>query len=167
MENLKSEIKGLEADIKKLEEKIKTKKTKKNTTSARIQARIFLENIFAPYMTGICKAWGVSPEEGLRILIKENASLDRIAQDNPEALKELLNQPEIKAIASIASPLKDVTDEWLNEKMDVLFEVMVELRPDLAAVIAETPEGKEWYYVSMKGLRDLLFGVPKLNSVTK
>jgi len=131
-----------------------------------MQARIFLENIFAPYMTGICKAWGVSPEEGLRILIAEEATFDKIAQDNPEALKELLNQPEIKAIASIASPLKDVSDEWMTQKMEILFAVMTDIRPDLARVIVETPEGKAWFIDSMTGLKNMIFGKPNINIET-
>ncbi|GAH07535.1 unnamed protein product, partial [marine sediment metagenome] len=48
-----------------------------------------------------------------------------IAKHNPAALTELLNQPEIKAIATIASPLGNLSDEWIKNKMTVLFDVMV------------------------------------------
>ncbi len=117
-------------------------------------------------MDGICSIWGVSPEEALRILIKEDAVFGKIAHDNPDALKELLNQPEIKAIVAIASPLKDVSEEWIKEKADVLFDVMVDLRPELAQIIVETPEGQTWFYQSLVGLRNVLFGKPKLDQVT-
>ncbi len=127
-----------------------------------MQARIFLESIFAPYMDGICKVWGVSPEEGLRILIKEEATFDKIAEENPEALAELMNQPQIKVIVAIASPLKDVSDDWIKEKMDILFDVMVEIRPKLARGIIETPGGTEWFSDSLTGLRKTLFGKPQL-----
>ncbi len=130
-----------------------------------MQARIFLEGIFAPYMDGICKAWGVTPEEGLQILIKDEATFDKIAADNPAALKELMNQPAIKAIVAIAGPLKDVSEEWIQEKTEILFEVMMDIRPELARGIADTPGGSEWFTNSMIGLRDILFGVgkPQLN----
>ena len=132
-----------------------------------MQARIFLENIFAPYMNGICQEWGVSPEEALQILIKEEATFGKIAEDNPAALAELTNQPEIKVIVAIASPLKDVSDEWIEEKMDILFDVMVNIRPELARGIANTPGGTEWFYDSLTGLRNILFGKPQLKIDSK
>lgn len=126
-----------------------------------MQARIFLERIFAPYMDGVCSAWGVSPEEGLQTLIKEEAPLGKVAADNPEALAELTNQPEIKVLVAIASPLRDVSDDWINEKTDILFEVMADIRPELARGIADTPGGREWFYDSLTGLRNILFGKPQ------
>ena len=128
-----------------------------------MQARIFLERIFAPYMDGVCSAWGVSPEEGLRILIKDEATFGKIAADNPESLAELMNQPEVKVIVAIASPLRDVSDDWIKEKIDILFEVMVDIRPKLARGIADTPGGTEWFYDSLTGLRNILFGKTQLN----
>ncbi len=166
MTELSREIELLESDIEGLEETIKAKASKKATRVARMQARIFLESIFAPYMDGICKGWGVSPEEGLRILIKDEATFSKIAADNPEALKELLDQPAIKAIVAIADPLKDVTNEWINEKTEILFEVMADIRPELARGIAETPGGTQWFHDSLTGLRDILFSTPKLSTVT-
>ncbi|GAH95965.1 unnamed protein product [marine sediment metagenome] len=166
LESLRKQIKELESDIAGLEERISAKASEKATALARMQARIFLEKIFEPYMDGLCDTWGVSPEEGLRILIKEEATLGKIAKDNPAALKELLNQREIKIVVDIASPLKDVTNEWVNEKMDILFAVTVELRPELARIIAETPGGREWFSDSLTSLRDILFGIPKLDPVT-
>jgi len=163
MENLRREIQNLETDIANLEERISAKASEKATALARMQARIFLERIFEPYMDGLCDTWGVSPEEGLRILIKEEATFDKIAADNPEALAELMNQPEIKIVVAIASPLRDVSDDWINEKMDILFDVMVDIRPELARIIADTPEGKEWFYDSLTGLRNILFGRPQIN----
>ena len=153
----------MESDIGELEEKIKNKTSEKATALARMQARIFLENIFAPYMDGLCRVWGVSPEEGLRILIKDEATFGKIAAENPEALAELMNQPAIKVIVGIASPLRDVSDDWIKEKIDILFEVMMDIRPELARGIADTPGGTEWFYDSLTGLRKVLFGKPKLN----
>ena len=152
----------MESDIEELEEKIKNKTSEKATALARMQARIFLENIFAPYMDGICRVWGVSPEEGLSILIKDEATFGKIAADNPEALAELMNQPAIKVIVGIASPLRDVSDDWIKEKIDILFEVMMDIRPELARGIADTPGGTEWFYDSLTGLRNILFGKPQL-----
>ena len=117
-------------------------------------------------MDGICKGWGVSPEEGLRILIKDEATFGKIAAENPEALAELMNQPAIKAIVTIADPLKDVTNDWVNEKKGILFEVMAELRPELARIIVETNGGKKWFSDSLSGLKEILFGGPKLDKVT-
>ena len=152
----------MEVDIGELEEKIKAKAAEKATALARMQARIFLESIFAPYMDGICKVRGVSPEEGLRILIKDEATFGKIAAENPEALAQLMNQPAIKVIVGIASPLRDVSDDWVKEKTDILFEVMMDIRPELARGIADTPGGTEWFYESLIGLRKVLFGKPQL-----
>jgi len=74
LETLRKQIKELESEIADLEEKIRTKKAEKTTIAAQVQARIFLERVFAPYMDGVCDVWGISPEEGLRILIEENAT---------------------------------------------------------------------------------------------
>ncbi len=127
-----------------------------------MQSQLFLERIFEPYMNGVCKVWGVSPEEGLRRLIKNKKTFGTIAKNNPEALAELMNQPEIQIIVAIASPLKDVSEEWIEEKTGVLFEVMVDIRPELARIIAETPEGSEWFSASLTSLKDILFGKPQL-----
>ena len=163
---MRKDIGLLESDIEALEEKIKANASEKTTALARMQSKLFLEKIFAPYMDGVCKVWGVSPEEGLRLLIEEETTFGNIAKNNPEALAELINQPEIQVIVAIASPLKDVTDEWIQEKMGILFEVMVELRPDLARIIVETPGGAEWFSNSLKGLRNVLFGKPTLYTET-
>lgn len=128
-----------------------------------MQAQLFLEKIFAPYMDGVCKVWGVSPAEGLRLLIEEKTTFGSIAKNNPEALKELLDQPEIQVIVAIASPLKDVSEEWIEEKTGVLFDVMVDIRPELARIIVDTEGGKEWFSNSLTGLKDILFGKPRLN----
>jgi len=162
-ETLRLQIQELEAEIAELEESIKVKAAKKATTLARMQAKLFLEMVFAPYMDGLCGGWGVSPEEGLKLLITENTSLDSIAKNNPADLATLVNTPEIQKIVEIASPLKDVSDDWIKDKMTVLFDVMVELRPNLARVIVETPGGTDWFYESLTGLRKLLFGKPQIN----
>jgi len=163
VENLRKQIQELETDIEGLEETIRAKASDKATALARMQARIFLERIFSPYMDGICSSWGVSPEEGLQTLIKEDATFGKIAAENPKALAELTNQPEIKVLVAIASPLRDVSDEWIKEKTDILFDVMVDIRPELARGIAETPGGTEWFYDSLTGLRNVLFGRTQLN----
>jgi len=158
VESLRKQIEELEADIAELEEKIRTKKAEKATAAAQVQARIFLESIFAPYMDGLCDVWGLSPEEGLRVLIKENVSLDRIAKDNREDLTEFISQPEVRVITAVASPLGNVPDEWIKDKMTVLLDVMGKIRPELANVIITTPGGQKWFYDSLIGLRNILFG---------
>ena len=100
---------------------------------------------------------GETPEDGLRNLIEDNTTFGTIAQENPQALAHFLSQPEVKVILAIASPLRDVSEEWIKDKMDILFEVMVEVRPGLASIIANTPGGKEWFYDSLTGLREILF----------
>ncbi|GAG55812.1 unnamed protein product [marine sediment metagenome] len=152
----------MESDIETLEEKIKADASEKATALARMQSKLFLERIFDPYMHGVCKVWGVRPEVGLRLLIEEKTTFGTIAKNNPEALAELISQPEIQVIVAIASPLRDVSDEWIQEKMDILFDVMVDIRPELARVIVETPGGSEWFSNSLKGLRNVLFGKPTL-----
>lgn len=163
VESLRRQIEALESDIAGLEEKIRAKKVEKATAAAQVQARIFLEGVFAPYMEGLCDVWGLSPEEGLRVLINENATLDRIAIDNRDALKEFLSQPEVRVIAAVASPLGGVSDEWINEKKDVLLEVMMKIRPEIADVIISTPGGQEWLHESLIGLRNILFNMPQIN----
>ena len=164
MESLRTQIKELEADIEVLEEKIQAKKTKKATAAAQVQARIFLERIFAPYMDGVCQELSVSPEEALRILINDESTLGKIAHDNPEALAELVNQPGVKVITAIAvhGGLGNVSEEWIEQKMTLLLEVMRKIRPSLANVIITTPGGQKWFYDSLIGLRDTLFGMPQL-----
>ena len=162
VEILRKEIQELESDIAGLEEKIKAKTSDKTTALARVQARIFLERIFAPYMDGLCDTWGMSPEEGLRMLITENVSLDRIANDNHEALDEFLSQPEFKVITSVTKPLGNVSDDWIKDKMTVLLEVMEDVRPELANAIVTTPGGQTWFYDSLVGLRNILFSKPQL-----
>lgn len=160
METLRKQIQELESVIADLEEKIRLKKSEKATVAAQVQARIFLESIFAPYMEGLCDVWGMSPEEGLRLLINENASLDRIANDNREALTEFLSQPEVRVITAVASPLGNMPDEWIRDKMTVLIEVMGKIKPSMANIIITTPGGQDWLYQSLKGLRNILFEKP-------
>ena len=160
LESLRKQVRELEADIAELEEKIRAKKSEKATVAAQVQAQIFLERIFAPYMDGVCQVWGVSPEEALQILIKEDATLGKIAKDNPDALAELVSQPEVRVIAAVARPLGNVSDEWIKDKMSVLLEVMTKIRPPLANALITTPGGQKWFYDSLVGLRDILFGKP-------
>ena len=166
VETLRKQIQELEADISGLEEKIRLKKTEKATIAARVQARIFLERIFAPYMDGLCDIWGLRPEEGLKLLIKENVSLDRIANDNRESLDDFLSQPEVRVITAVARPLGNVPDKWIKDKMTVLLDVMGKIRPELANVIITTPDGEKWFYDSLVGLRNILFGIPQINIET-
>ena len=162
-EALRNQIDELETDIAGLEEKIRTKKAEKATATAQVQARIFLERIFEPYIEGLCDVWGLSPEEGLRLLINENISLDKIANDNREALTEFMNQPEVRVITAIASPIGKVSDEGIKDKMIVLLEVMRKIRPSMANIIITTPGGQKWFHESLIELRDILFGKPQIN----
>ncbi|GAH13385.1 unnamed protein product, partial [marine sediment metagenome] len=77
LESLKKQIQELEADVEELEELVRAKKSAKETAAAQEQAKMFLEEIFAPYIDGVCSIWGVSPEEALRILIDEKATFDK------------------------------------------------------------------------------------------
>lgn len=156
-------IQSLRADIAELEEKIKIKIKKEATEAAQVQARLFLEGIFAPYVDGVCQEWGVSPEEALRILIDDESTLGKIAMYNPGALAELVSQPEIRDMVALAKPLGNVSDEWIKEKMTVLLEVMWKIRPSMANAITTTPGGIEWFYDSLVGLRNIMFGEPQLN----
>ena len=157
LEQTRKEIKILESDIEKLELQIASKASEKATALARMQARLFLEKMFSPYIDGVCSVMGESPEDGLRNLIENNTTFGTIAQENPQAVEHFLSQPEVKVILTIASPLRDVSEEWIKDKMDILFEVMVEVRPGLASIIVKTPGGKEWFYDSLTGLREILF----------
>ena len=123
-----------------------------------MQVRLLLEKIFAPYMDGLSSVWGVTPEEGLHLLISENTTFDQIAQNNPQALKELLSIPEVNVIITIAAPIRDVSDEWIKEQMNTLLDVMKDIRPTLARGIMETPGGTEWFYESLIGIKKILFG---------
>ncbi|GAG94708.1 unnamed protein product, partial [marine sediment metagenome] len=102
----------------------------------------------------------------LRILIEEKATFGKIAKNNPKDLEKFKNDPAVKAVLKVASPLGNVSDEWINEKMNVLLKVMNDIRPELARGITETPGGTEWFFTSLTGLRDILYGVPKLDQVT-
>ena len=156
----------LEADIERLEIEIKEKASKKATALARMQSKLFLEQIFSPYINGVCKVLEVSPVEGLQKLIVDDKTVGKLAKENPDVVSELISLPEMKVLIAIASPLKNVSEEWIEEKMDVLFEVMSEIRPELAKVILGTPGGTLWFYNSLTGLRDILFGKPQLNIIT-
>ncbi len=125
---------------------------------------MFLLAFFAPYMDGVCSIWGVSPKEALQILIEEKATFGKIAKNNPKDLANLMNVPEVKATVRIANALKDVSDEWIKEKMNVLLKVMEDIRPELASGIIETPGGTEWFYDSLIGLRKILFPKPQLKT---
>ena len=100
---------------------------------------------------------GETPEDGLLRLINEGTTFATLAQENPKALAQFLSQPEVKVILAIASPLRDVTDDWIKDKMDILFEVMLDIRPELASIIVETSGGEQWFYDSLTGLREVLF----------
>ena len=52
-EKLRTEISTLEKEISKLEKTIAAKELEKATAIAKMQVRLFLERIFAPYMEGI------------------------------------------------------------------------------------------------------------------
>ena len=148
----------LEADIERLEIEIKEKASKKATALARMQSKLFLEQIFSPYINGVCKVLEVSPVEGLQKLIVDDKTVGKLAKENPDVVSELISLPEMKVLIAIASPLKNVSEDWIEEKMDVLFEVMSEIRPELAKIIVDTPGGTLWFYNSLTGLRDVLFG---------
>ena len=154
---MRRDIKVLEADIERLDVEIKEKASKKATALARMQSRLFLEQIFSPYINGVCKVLEVSPVEGIRKLILDNNTVSKLANNNPAAVSEFLDLPEMKILIIIARPLKNVSKEWIEEKMDILFEVMSEIRPELAKIITDTPNGIEWFYDSLTGLRDILF----------
>ena len=160
---MRRDIKVLEADIERLDIEIKEKASKKATALARMQSRLFLERVFSPYINGVCTILEVSPEDGIRKLILDNKTVAKLAKNNPAAVSELLSLPEMKILIAIASPLKNVSEEWIEEKMDILFEVMTEIRPKLANTITETPGGTVWFYDSLTGLRDILFSL-QLNS---
>ncbi len=163
---MRKDIKVLEADIERLDLEIKEKASKKATALARMQSRIFLEQIFSPYINGVCTVLEVSPEEGIRKLILDDKTVGKLAKENPEVVSEFISLPEMKVLIAIARPLKNVSEDWIEEKMDVLFEVMSEIRPELAKIIIDTPGGTLWFYNSLTGLRDILFGKPQLNIVT-
>ena len=93
------------------------------------------------------------------MLIAEETTFGMIAKNNPEDLKELMNQPEIQVIATIAKPLGDMSDKWMKKKTEVLLEVMKEIRPSLASTITETPGGMDWFSGSLIELKNILFGV--------
>ena len=156
-EKLRTEIITLEKEISKLEKTIADKELEKATAIAKMQVRLFLERIFAPYMEGVCSVWDVTPEEGLRILIEENETIDKIATKNPEALAELLKQPEMKIIVTMVAPIGTMSDDWITDRIDLLLEVMRELRPELARGITETPGGMDWFTQSLTGLKKTLF----------
>ena len=50
-----------------------------------------------------------------------------------------------------------MSDDWITDKIDLLLEVMRELRPELARGITETPGGMEWFTQSLTGLKKTLF----------
>ncbi len=128
-----------------------------------MQARIFFEGFFEPYVIGVCKVWGVSPEEGLQILIDDGSPLGKIAKDKPEDLEALKNEPGVKEMFTVAKHLGEVSDDWIKEKMIVLLEVMREIRPSLANAIISKPGGQKWFYDSLIGLRDIIYGEPEIN----
>lgn len=162
LESLRKQIQELESEIAGLEENIRLKAKEKATVAARMQAQVFLESIFAPYIDGLCNGWGLSPEDGLRSLIENEVTLDKLAYENRDALMEFLSQPECSVIVAAARPIGDVSDEWIKDKMGVLLDVMRKIRPLLANTIITTTGGKEWFYESLMGLRDILFGKPTI-----
>ena len=162
MESLRKQIRELESEIAELEENIRLKAKEKSTVAARMQAQIFLERIFAPYMDGLCDGWNMRPEDGLRLLIEKELTLDKIANENRDDIMEFLSQPECSVIVTAARPLGDVSDEWIKDKTVVLIDVMNKIRPTLANTILTTPGGEEWFYESLTGLRDILFGNPTI-----
>ena len=157
LEKTATKIKTLESEIEQLEHKIAKDASAKATALARMQSRIFLEKMFSPYIDGVCSVLGETPEDGLRRLINEGTTFGSIAQDNPQALDQFLSQPEVKIILALAAPLRTVSDDWIKDKMDILYEVMTEIRPELASIIVDTPGGTEWFYDSLTGLREVLF----------
>ena len=156
-EKLRDEIKQLESEISILEKTIADKKIEKETALAKMQIRLFLERMFIPYVDGLCAAWGVTPEEGLLTLIKENETIDNIAKNNPDALKELLSLPEMQVIITMATPLGTFSKDMVKDNIPILLDIAKELRPELATIL-ETHEGREWLTTSLTGLKKTLFG---------
>ena len=62
----------------------------------------------------------------------------------------------MKVIITMVAPLGSVSDDWVKDKIDMLLDIMKELRPELATVI-ETPEGMEWFSQSLTGIKKTLF----------
>lgn len=157
LEKLSIEIARLESDIERLQEELRLSAATESTRLARAQARIILQGFFDPFLDGICSALDVSPEEALQILIEEKTDFGKIAKNNPQDLAKMLSDPMFKVALGAAKQLGAVSDEWIKEKMNVLLEVMGDIRPALIRSIIETPGGIEWFYKSLTGLRDILF----------
>ena len=161
LETLRRQIRELESDIRGLEERIRAKVARRATATYQVQAQIFLERIFMPYVDGLCNGLGLSPEDGVRHLIENEKTLDEIAYENRDAVIEFLSQPECRVIVAAATPLGVASEEWIKDRMDILLEVMGKIRPQLAKAIIDAPGGTEWFAGSLTGLRDMIFGKPR------
>ena len=163
LESLRSQVERLEAEVRELEELVRTKAEKAATDAARLQARLFLQMLFIPYVEGLCEGFGTTPEEGMKTLVEDEATLGDLFKTNRESMADLLSKPECRVAIAIASPVAGKDEEWLQEKSELLLDVMGEVRPRLSETIRETPGGTEWFYDSLIGLRNILFGKPREN----
>lgn len=158
LESLRSQVASLEAEIRELEEKVRAKATEKAAATARLQARIFLDRIFKPYIDGLCEGLGLDPGSGVQRLIESETTIDKLAVDNREALEAFLAQTECRVVIAIAGPVARKPDEWIRERADGLLEEMEVSYPDMAKAIIDSPGGREWFAESLIGLREILFG---------
>ncbi|GAH86731.1 unnamed protein product [marine sediment metagenome] len=66
-------------------------------------------------------------------------------------------------IVAVVNPLESMSDEWIEQKMTVLLDVIGKIRPELANVIITTPGGQKWFADSLTDLKHILFGRPQIN----
>ena len=166
LESLRSQVDRLEAEVHELEELVRAKTEKAATDAARLNARLFLQILFIPYVEGLCEGFGTTPEDGMKKLVEDEATLGDLFGTNRESMVELLSKPECRVAIAIASPVAKKDEEWLQEKSDLLLDVMGEVRPRLSEAIREIPGGPEWFAESLVGLRNILFGKPQINIET-
>jgi len=158
LQNLRARIKKLQSEVQALRERRRELIEKAKKTQAKIQARLFLQKIFIPYLEGVSEGLGLPLEEGAERLIREGRTIADLAMKYRGETSRLLSMPETRMLLMMARPIREKDEDWVREKSQVVLDVMGEVRPSLAKTIKETQGGVEWFQRSLIELKKVLFG---------
>lgn len=156
MSELETEISVLEKEVTRLEKLIVKTTEEAKTKLNKAAIRIFLGKLILPYIDGLSEGRNVTPEEGIKQLIEENNTIDKIATNNHTETDIFLKMPELNVLRSVATEILNNPNSWYTDNSPLILEVMDNIRPSIATTIRETTGGTKWLDDSLIGIKNLL-----------